>query len=316
MKLERTLRDAPSARFDFVAVGENSLDMIAVGPAARAGGHKGRLASLAELPGGQASTAAVACARLGWRSRYVGAVGDDAAGRTIQTGLTSEGVDVVIVTRAGARTRRAIVIVDEKTGDRLVFEDRDPALDLGPADIPDAVFTDARILLVDASDVQQSIRAARTARSANVRTMVDIDEARAGIADLLTFIDIIVLSGDVVADLAGVEGMGRGLNVIGQASGAAAVVATMGEAGALAWADGQEIGVPVHPTRVLDTTGAGDAFRAGLAAAWLGSAGTVPDLRSLLQDAALVASLNCRAVGAQTALPRRDEVPARLRGGV
>jgi sugar/nucleoside kinase (ribokinase family) len=319
MKLGRTLRAPSSARFDFVAFGENSLDSVALSPSPIASARKIHLRSLVELPGGQAATAAVCCARLGWRSRYVGVVGDDAAGRRVRDAVSAEGVDMKVVTRIGGRTRRAIVIVDESSGDRVVLDDRDPALDLAPGEILESVFADARILLVDGSDPDQSIRAARTARAAGVRTLVDVDRAVARVADLLACIDVVILPGEVVEALSGVPGLGRGLARLAQETGAAVVVATLGAGGALAWAGGREVSARAGPrpdVRVVDTTGAGDAFRAGFAAAWLGRDGADPDLEDLLADANLVAGLNCRQLGAQTALPMRDEVSPWLRGRV
>ena len=46
------------------------------------------------LPGGQVATAIVACARLGWRTRYIGSFGDDEPGRLSRESLTREGVDI------------------------------------------------------------------------------------------------------------------------------------------------------------------------------------------------------------------------------
>ena len=125
-----------------------------------------------------------------------------------------------------------------------------------------------------------------------------------------------MLPESIVARLAGVPDLGRALRVIGAESGAAAVVATLGASGALAWCRDGEVRSPPHAATVVDSTGAGDAFRAGFAAAWLGTAGTDPDLADLLAGANLVAALSCRAVGAQEGLPQRWEVPARLTGGV
>jgi sugar/nucleoside kinase (ribokinase family) len=319
MKLGRTLRAPSSARFDFVAFGENSLDTVALSSSPIASARKIHLRSLVELPGGQAATAAVCCARLGWRSRYVGVVGDDAAGRRVRDSLSADRVETVVLTRTGGRTRRAIVIVDESSGDRLVLHDRDPALDLAPGEIPESVFADARILLVDGSDPDQSIRAAQAARAAGVRTLVDVDRAGARVADLLALIDVVIVPGEVVLSLSGVPELGRGLAVLGQETGAAAVIATLGAAGAVAWAGGREVSARVNArsdVRVVDTTGAGDAFRAGFAAAWLGRDGADPDLEDLLADANLVAGLNCRQLGAQSALPTPDEVSPWLRGPV
>jgi ribokinase len=59
---------------------------------------------------------------------------------------------------------------------------------------------------------------------------------------------------------------------------------------------------------VRDTTGAGDAFRAGFAARWLNTGDADADVLDLLEYAALVAGLSCRGLGAQAGLPTADEV--------
>ena len=150
----------------------------------------------------------------------------------------------------------------------------------------------------------------------DVRTLLDLDHLADRAQPLMTMIDVIVLPESIVSALAGVPDLGRGLQAIGTESGAGAVVATLGPGGALGWCRGGEVRSPPHKVSVVDSTGAGDAFRAGFAAAWLGMAGTDPDLEDLLAGANLVAALSCRAVGAWGGLPQRGEVPGALTGGV
>lgn len=315
MKLGRTLRPASSASVDFTAVGENSLDtfVVASGPT-HAG--KQRASALLELPGGQASTAAVAMARLGWRSRYVGAVGDDSAGHTVRRALDTAGVESVMSVRAGVPTRRAVIVVNEASGDRRVYEQRDPTLALSSVQPPDEVFADTRLLLVDLTDPRAALRAAGVARRAGVRTLVDVDRPDASLAQLFPLIDIIVVPEDALPAIAGTADVGRGLTRLAGESGAAAVIATLGPNGALAVSHGREVRATADPVSAVDTTGAGDAFRAGLAAGWLGQGTGDPDLAGLLAGANLIAGLNCRALGAQTSLPQALEVPPHLRGSV
>src|SRR5579863_2713785 len=66
---------------DVLAVGLNATDTLIRVPRFPAFDSKTRILSSALLPGGQAATAAIACHRWGLRSRYVGKIGDDAAGR-------------------------------------------------------------------------------------------------------------------------------------------------------------------------------------------------------------------------------------------
>jgi sugar/nucleoside kinase (ribokinase family) len=160
------------------------------------------------------------------------------------------------------------------------------------------------------------MHAAAIARAVGVLTIVDVDFVWPGLHDLLRLIDVIVMPGPTVQAAAGQGGVGSALGEIGRRSGALTVVATLGAEGALAWSDGEEVRIPGRREHVVDTTGAGDAFRAGFAAGLLGRAGTRPDLGDLLADANLVAALACRELGAQTALPKGLEVPAHLRGPV
>ena len=71
--------------------------------------------------------------------------------------------------------------------------------------------------------------------------------------------------------------------------------------------EGCEIRTRAYRVDVVDTTGAGDAFRGGLAAAWVRLDAAAP-LEDILRYANATAALNCRAVGAQTALPTWAEV--------
>ena len=84
------------------------------------------------------------------------------------------------------------------------------------------------------------------------------------------------------------------------------VCMTLGEEGSLARVAGREIRTPAFAVDCVDSTGAGDAFRGGFAAACLLSPDA--DLEDVLRYANAVAALNCRALGARGGLPTADEV--------
>ena len=80
------------------------------------------------------ATAMAACARLGWRARYIGRFGDDDLGVASRNSLIDAGVDVTASrTMKGATNEFAIVLVDARTGERTVLWDRHPALTMEPA---------------------------------------------------------------------------------------------------------------------------------------------------------------------------------------
>ena len=128
--------------FDVIACGENSLDFVAVLAPGSAQAGKRHLTSFALHPGGQAATAATACARLGLRARYVGAFGDDEWGTRASASLAQAGVHVVAATRSGTPGRIAVVLVDQ-AGERTVLEYRHPDVQVAPADVAAEVITSA-----------------------------------------------------------------------------------------------------------------------------------------------------------------------------
>ena len=72
MRLGLDLPPAGSREFDIAGFGLNSVDLLAVVARHPWPNTKQPIQKLARLPGGQAATAMVTCARLGWRARYIG----------------------------------------------------------------------------------------------------------------------------------------------------------------------------------------------------------------------------------------------------
>lgn len=292
--------------FDVVGLGQNSLDIVARVARQPEPDSSAPLDELVRLPGGEIATAMVACARLGCRTAYVGSIGRDADGADVEAALRREGVDLTYVRRVEAPNRAAIILVD-RDGRRTVLWSRHPGLQLRAEDVDPAAVTRGRILLVDAMDPDASAAAAAHARRAGVATVIDIDAVRPGVERLLSHIDVIIAAQDFVLAHTGASSLADGLRQIAADAGASLVVATMGASGSLGLYEGEEIHTPAFPIDVIDTTGAGDAFRAGFLAAWVRYGATRP-VPALLEVAAAVGALNCRALGAQTGLPQWSAV--------
>lgn len=309
MRLGLQLPEMSSRPFDFVAIGEGGIDVISLVDRVPAFDEKVSASGRHVLPGGQAATAAVGVARLGWRSRWIGATGNDAWGQQLRRALQHDGVDVVASCRSSATTRSAVVFVENASGRRAIVESRDSALDLDADEIPEEILFSGRIVLVDGTDMQMSLRTARAARRTGVRTMVDLDRSHPSAMQLLSEIDIVILPAALAQDISATDTPGKAIRSLAAAlPQAVVVVATLGEDGALAWCQGEELRIAAAVSEVRDTTGAGDAFRAGFAARWLETAETGADVSDLLENAALVAALSCRQLGAQTGLPTAAEV--------
>jgi len=309
VRLDLPLRPAAAAPFDVVGFGESSLDFLAVTSGWPARDTTTPLVTFEIAPGGQTTTALVACARLGLRAHYIGAFGDDEWAGVIRRALAAEGVHVTAVERCGVPSRTAVILIDQ-AGDRTVLERRDPALSLRVAageTVGEGLLAAGRVLIVDATDVPAATQAAQAARRLGVPSVLDVDRSAEGIDGLLAAVDVIVASDAFAKGYAGAASVGEALAALERRFAPRLVAATMGPAGSLARAGGREFRTAARPVAVRDTTGAGDAFRGGFVAAWIRSEGQAP-VEALLEYAAAVAGLNCQALGAQAGLPGPAEV--------
>lgn len=307
------LRIAPlphgAAATDLVCHGESSVD-VSVGlgggwPAT--GTDKVDAAALGLRLGGQAATASVTCRRLGWSVRYLGVLGRDEWGERIAAGLASEGVEANLIWREDVASRSAVVVVDIESGRRMVLAHRPEALDRTPAEFPADERTLGRLVLTDATDLASAVHLAQSARRRGIPVIVDVDRDAPGVEDLLHLADLLVVPAMFAEAFTGASSPGDALARLAARFEPAVAVATLGADGSLALVGGREIRARPPEVEVVDTTGAGDAFRGGLAAGWLErGADATPEF--LLTFANAVAALSCRRLGAQTALPARIEL--------
>ncbi len=291
---------AAAGGVDVVGVGQVSLDVVCRTRAIPAPGGKGEASEVARCPGGQVATALLGCARLGLRARFVSAVGDDAEGREALAPLAAAGVDVSsVVVRPGLPSRTAQIWLEEGGG-RAILGHRDPALTLRPQEVPLDAVRAARVLHLDTGDPEAAREAARAARAAGVPVVLDVDSPAPDLESLVGAVDFPVVSGAFAETFFRTSSMGEALAGL-VAGGARMAVVTLGRDGALALTREGELRVPAFRVAALDTTGAGDAFMAGLIWGLLEGRPAA----GVLEAAAAMAAMNCRALGAQGGLPDR-----------
>ncbi|MGY1834950.1 carbohydrate kinase family protein [Blastococcus sp. SYSU DS0510] len=266
-----------------VVVGDVATDVVAVLAGEPAPGSD-RPARIVSRGGGAGANVAAHLARLGTPVLLAGCIGDDAAGAGLSAELTSGGVELRLRTVPGAATGTIVSLV-EPDGQRSMLADRGANLALRPADVPapppGGHLHLSGYTLLDPGPRDAGLAALRTAAAAGCS--VSVDPASTGplraygvdrwLAD--TAVATLVLPNAEEARLltgcADVTAAARAL-----ATRHAIAVVTLGADGAL-WAAGDElVHRPAHPTDVVDTTGAGDAFAAGLLAAWLGGPRPTP----------------------------------------
>ena len=306
VKLKLAPKAGRTGQPDAVGFGVNTVDLVALVDRYPEPDTKQPLHGFEELPGGETATAMATCARLGFHVRYVGQFGDDARGRKARTALQSEGVDL-----SGCGTVRApqpvsVVIVDA-IGRRTVLCSYPSNVDFPQPTVNREIVSAGRLLLVDAHQANAAARAASLARGAGVPTILDVDASRPDLDALLRQVDVLITSETFPEAFTGVEGVGAALAILQRQFMPALVCATLGNRGSLAVVDGQEIRTRAFDVPVVDSTGAGDAFRGGFMAAWL-KGGCAIEVEDLLTYSNAVGALSCRGLGARTGLPRSNEV--------
>jgi ribokinase len=300
-----------SMEWDVVVVGSANTDFSVRGPKLPAAGETVGGEEFHEGAGGKGANQAVAAARLGARTALVARVGRDRRGDELLRGLAAEGVDLRHVAHdPDAPTGAAIIMVDRK-GEKSILVAPGANGRMGAADVDAAagMIQAARVVLCQLEiPLETVLTACRLARAAGARVVLDPAPARPVPDELLRLLDVIRPNASEAETLTGVKvrdrkSARRAADVLlGRGVGAVAVQAG-DEGDLLVWGEG-ECWLPRFPVKSVDATGAGDAFAAGLAV-------MLAEGRPLNEAgpfASAAAALATTAVGAQSALPRRDAV--------
>jgi ribokinase len=257
-------------------------------------------AEIVQRGGGAAANVAAWLARSGAAAILVGRVGDDARGRAVVTALRDEGVDVRVAVDPQRPTGTCVVLV-APDGERSMLPDRGANAALAPTPLTaDAAHVHvAGYALLDPGARPAALAALAAAREAGIPTSVDpasaapLAAARGAFLGWIDGVDLLLPNADEATVLTGAADPVEAARVLSES--AREVVVTLGGAGAL-WTDGTAlVRVPAVPTDVVDTTGAGDAFTAGVLAARVAGAGP----RNALEAGAALAAQAVARPGAR-----------------
>jgi len=304
------MSDLP-ATVDVVGVGLNATDTIIRLPRFPELDSKVEILSVEVQAGGQVASAMVACQRWGLKTRYVGKVGADEAGRLQARLFAQEGVEAHVIEVPGAASQIAYILVDEDSGERTILWKRDADIALKPEDLRPEWITQARALHVDGHDTGAAATAARWARLAGIPVTADLDNVYPGVEALLPNVDYLITSRQFPERVTGETDLRNSLALLQRRYKSRVAAATLGQDGVLAW-DGVEFQYAAgFEVSVRDTTGAGDifhgAFLYGLRHGW-------PLFRQL-EFSCAAAALNCTGAGARGRIAKIEEIEELMRTG-
>jgi ribokinase len=276
--------------------------------------------SFALGPGGKGSNQAVAAARAGAHVRMASKLGDDAFGHLARETWTAAGIDASLTCNCANATGAAAILIDEARGENGIIVVPGACFTITAEEI-DAMAESIRAAHVFLTQLEMPVaiveRGLRIAREAGVTTILNPAPAPSTpLPDsLLALADFVVPNESEAALLTGlpvetVEQAERAATGL-QARGSRHVILTLGARGALVrTADGASTVVPAfNAGPVLETTGAGDAFCGGFAAA-LAEGQAVLDA---VRFGCATAGISVTRAGTAPSMPQRAEIDGLLR---
>lgn len=262
--------------------------------------------------GGKGSNQAVGCARLGASVNFIAKIGKDSFGDMALGLYREEGVDTACMhSTADAPTGVGFITVEAATGHNCIVLDPGANEHLTASDVQDfpEAFSSAGVVLTQLEiPVSAAAAALSVGRVRGATTILNPAPVRPLPPSVLHFVDVLTPNETEAKILAGLnpqhptgpEDVARKL--IG--GGVKQVVMTLGEKGALIVSASSSNHIPAITVAAVDTTGAGDAFNAGLAVALASGA----DLEAAVRFAVITGGLAVTREGVIPSLPRIEEV--------
>lgn len=281
---------------------------------------------LLPCPGGAPANVAVGIARLGGTSGFIGRVGDDPFGALMQRTLLTEGVDITYLKQdEWHRTSTVLVDLNDQGERSFTFMVRPSAdLFLETTDLPRWRHGEWLHLCSIALSAEPSRTSAFTAMTAirhaggfvsfdpNIREDLWQDEhlLRLCLRQALQLADVVKLSEEEWRLISGKTQNDRDICALAKEYEIAMLLVTKGAEGVVVCYRGQVHHFAGMSVNCVDSTGAGDAFVAGLLTG-LSSTGLSTDereMRRIIDLAQRCGALAVTAKGAMTALPCRQEL--------
>lgn len=268
--------------------------------------------SAARYPGGKGLNQAVAAARAGAATTFIGAIGADDNGTALGRTMTEAGIDTAFLRRVrpevgaevGVETGQAFIVVDGSGENTIIVASGANATVTELTGEDRALLERASVVLMQLElPVAVVEEAARVAHFAGAVVMLNAAPAQALPAGLLGELGVLIVNEHEARIVGGSEDLATASAVL--AAGVDRLVVTMGAEGSVLYEAGVEVARVAAPRVVaLDSTGAGDTFCGAMAAALADGRG----FADAAAFASVAAALSVQRLGAVPSIPTRAEI--------
>lgn len=280
------------ARYDVMAIGNALVDVIVHADDALLQAHgmaKGAMTLIdeerahalyelmppaVEMSGGSAGNTIAGVASLGGRAAYIGKVSDDQLGEVFRHDIRAAGVAYDVAPAAGGSSTGRCLIFVTPDAQRTMNTYLGASSTLGPGDVDEALVASARVTylegyLWDPPPAKEAfLKAARIAHEAGRKVALTLSDAFCVDRYRESFLDLVEHHVDVLfanqAEILSLYQVSSFDDALQRVRGHCEIAALTRSAKGSVVAGGDEVHViDAAPARVIDTTGAGDAYAAG-----------------------------------------------------
>ena len=284
-----------------MVVGSANLDLVARASRLPKPGETVSGSHFFEACGGKGVNQAIAAARAGAKTAFIGALGRDHAGEILLAALVKDGVDVSAVQRVSAPTGRALIgVSDSGENSIIVVPGANHAVSVDDIEKNKSLISSAKVLLCQLEVPLPVVQRAFELAGSSTTRILNPAPAQALPDSLLGVVDIVTPNEYEVELLGGVNQL--------QNLGIKTVIVTQGEKGAMVVDATGARQVDPYKVTAVDSTGAGDAF-CGMLAARLAIG---ESMTNSLRAAVIAGALATQIEGAVPSLPLWSMVQIKL----
>jgi len=312
-----------TSAFDVICIGAALVDMVAQVARHPVEDDEVFVSDLKLFSGGAAANTAYACAKLKLKTAFIGKLGqDDTFGTKIINDFTEAAVNTELVKYSNEYKTGSAYVALNKEGDRRIYAHSGAANYLSKKDIREEELTSSKILFLSSlKNLEPFIIAAEIGKRKKIPIILNpgmliIEQGFTNIRELLEKVDILIMSQREFQVLFYLSEENFNPKIAQEKSKKLfsieikVLIITMGKSGALLITPNCSQIIPSYkPDKVVDTTGAGDAFSAGFIYGFCQNLSfKFDDLRYNAKIGNFVASKCIEKLGARKGIPDLEGV--------